>query len=48
MRKLSIRDQIRYHTFSNIDQIEIHSSFIITNGDIEKWEIVKPNSSFPQ
>lgn len=43
LSKLKRRDKELYDRYKNIhiDDIELHPVFIMVNGDIEKWEIIK-------
>ena len=40
LNKLKVRDKILYAQFKDIEVPDIHSLFILTNGDIELWEKV--------
>lgn len=40
LKKLLIRDPNKFDTVSSLHKIEPHPMFTITNGGIEKWEII--------
>jgi len=41
LNKLKKRDITRYNRLSGIKEIECHPLFVVTDGDIEDWELVK-------
>lgn len=40
LRKLKIRDRIRFDTLKKLDQLDPHPLFQVIEGGIEKWEVI--------
>lgn len=41
LNKLKLRDQNKYHVLTLLPKIETHPLFVLQEGDIEIWEIIK-------